>query len=113
MDLLPGETKLILKYNGDAINRPILQKCTKAYGVKDEPMPISFLAVHESTMKNTGCLYGTSIHIIRRELGRRVDGKILTHILVTSIWSSRTCCPIANSRDIEMYTKGQHSQHLT
>ncbi|KAN0070947.1 hypothetical protein V8E54_011112 [Elaphomyces granulatus] len=32
MDLLPSETELILKYNGDTINRPILQKCTKAYG---------------------------------------------------------------------------------
>jgi hypothetical protein len=77
MDILPGETELILRYNGDAINRPILKKCTKAHGVTGEPMPKSaFLAIHESTMKNAGYICGTSIHTIRRGLGKRVDGKI-------------------------------------
>ena len=39
-------------------------------------MPKSaFLAIYKSTMKNAGYLYGTSIHTIRRELGKKIDGK--------------------------------------
>jgi len=79
MEIPPGENELILRYHDDAIHRPILRKCTKADGVTDEPMRKSaFLAIHESTMKNAGYLCGTSIHTIRRELGKMVDGKIPT-----------------------------------
>lgn len=71
-----GENELVLRYNDAAVDRPVLRKCTKAEGVMDELMPKSaFLAIYESTMKNAGCLCGTSIHTIRRELGKKVDSE--------------------------------------
>lgn len=79
MGIQPGETEVILRFNDDAVNRPILKKCTKAKGITDEPMPkAAFLDIHESSMKNAGYLDGDSIHGIRRGLGKNVDGKILT-----------------------------------
>ena len=79
MEIPLGETELILKFKDDALDRPILKKCTKAKGVTDEPMPeAAFLDIHESHMKNTGHLDGDSIHGIRRGLGKKVDGKIPT-----------------------------------
>jgi hypothetical protein len=79
MEILPGETEVILRFKDDAINRPILRKCTKAKGVTDEPMPkAAFLDIHESTMRNTGYMDGDSIHTIRRGLGKQIDGKIST-----------------------------------
>jgi hypothetical protein len=96
MEILPGENEVILRYNDDALDRYILRKCTKAGGVTNERMPKSaFLAIHQSTMRNAGYLCGTSIHTIRRELGKRVDGKdshtLRARILVTSVvvWFSR------------------------
>ena len=108
MDILKYP-ELILRYNDDAINR---QKCTKAHGVMGEPMPKSaFLAVHESTMKSTmknvGYLYGTSIHIIRREVATVRFPRLVTS---AAVWSSRACRPIANFRDnIERYTEARHT----
>jgi hypothetical protein len=77
MEIPPGETELILRFNDDAIRRLILRKCTKAKGVTDEPMPKSaFLDIHESSMKNAEYLDGDSIHGIMRGLGKKIDGKI-------------------------------------
>lgn len=74
----PGENELILRYNDAALNQPILHKCTKVKGVTDRLMPKSaFLAIYESTLKNARYLCGTSIHAIRRLLGKKVDGEIL------------------------------------
>ena len=50
-------------------------------------MPKSaFTEISRSTFRNAGCLYATSIHAIRRQLGKKVD---------------------------EIYTEVQRSQHLT
>jgi hypothetical protein len=44
-------------------------------GVTDEPMPKeAFRDIFKSTLKNSGYLCRTSIHIIRRALGKKVDG---------------------------------------
>ncbi|KAL2440885.1 hypothetical protein ABEF95_008226 [Exophiala dermatitidis] len=86
-EIPPGENELILRYNESALDGPILRKCTKADGVTDEPMPKSaFLAIYEKTLKNAGYFCRTSIHSIRRQLGKKVD---------------------------EKYTAVQRSQHLT
>ena len=46
MEILISETKFILRYNDDAINRAILRECTKAGGVMNELMPKStFLTI--------------------------------------------------------------------
>jgi hypothetical protein len=46
-----------------------------ADGVTDEPMPKeAFRDIFKSTLKNSGYLCRTSIHIIRRALGKKVDG---------------------------------------
>jgi hypothetical protein len=74
-----GEDQLVLSYKEAALDRPILRKCTKAEGVTEEPMPkATFLAIYEKSMKNAGYLYGTSIHAVRRQLGKKVDGECST-----------------------------------
>jgi hypothetical protein len=35
----------------------------------------AFLAIFEKTIKNAGYLCSTSIHAIRRQLGKKVDGE--------------------------------------
>jgi Protein of unknown function (DUF3435) len=71
-----GEDQLVLRYKEAALDQPILCKRIKAEGVTDEPMPKSvFLAIYEKSLKNAGYLCGTSIHAIRRQLGKKVDGK--------------------------------------
>ena len=82
-----GENELPLRFKESALNQPILRKCTKAKGVTDEPMPRSaFTAIFGSTLRNAGYFCATSIHAIRRQLGKKVD---------------------------ERYTEVQRSQHLT
>lgn len=42
----------------------------------DESMSkAAFLAIYEKTLKNAGYLCGTSIHAIRWQLGKKVDGE--------------------------------------
>ena len=75
-EIPPGENELILRYNDAAVDRPVLRKYTKAKGVTGEPISKSaFLAIYESTIKNAGHLCGTSIHTIKRELGKKIDGE--------------------------------------
>jgi Protein of unknown function (DUF3435) len=86
-----GEDQLVLRYNETALDQPILRKCTKATGVTDEPMPkAAFLAIYEKTLKNAGYLCGTSIHAIRRQLGKKVDGEHSTAYIHIS---RSTCLP--------------------
>ncbi|MCJ1426427.1 hypothetical protein MMC29_004330 [Sticta canariensis] len=69
-----GENELPLRFKESALNQPILRKCTMAKGVTDEPMPkAAFTEIYGSTMRNAGYLCGTSIHAIRRQLGKKVD----------------------------------------
>jgi hypothetical protein len=73
----PGEDELRLIYAEGTEDKVILRKCTKAEGVTDAPMPKSaFLAIYQNSLKNAGYFCGTSIHSIRRGLGKKVDGKI-------------------------------------
>ena len=63
-------------YNEDALDRPILRKCTQTHGISDELIPkAAFLAIHQNTLRNASDFRGTSIHAIRRYLGKKVDGK--------------------------------------
>lgn len=72
-----GEDQLILRYKKGAEDQRILRKCTKAHGISDEPMPKqAFLTIYEKTLKNAGYFCGTSIHAIRRKLGKEIDGEI-------------------------------------
>ena len=76
LEIPPGENELILVYNEDTLDRPILRKCIQAHGISDEPMPkTAFLAIHQNTLRNASYFRGTSIHAIRRHLSKRVDGK--------------------------------------
>jgi len=74
-----NKNEIKLEYNPEALDRPILRKCTQAGGVLNEPMPKkAFLRIFGSTLKNTGYFCNTSIHAIRRYIGKKVDGKIPT-----------------------------------
>ena len=82
-----GQDELVLRFKDSVLDKPILRKCTKVAGVTDEPMPKSaFTDIFRSTFRNAGFLCATSIHTIRRQLGKKVD---------------------------ELYTEVQRSQHLT
>jgi hypothetical protein len=74
-----GEDVLPLRWDDSVLDRPILRKWTKAGGISDEPMPESaFTAIFKSTLQNAGYLTSTSVHAIRRQLGKKVDGKTIT-----------------------------------
>lgn len=77
LEIPPGDDELRLVYAEGAEDKVIVRRCTKAEGVTDIPMPKSaFLAIYQNGLKNAGYFYGTSIHRIRRCLGKKVDGKI-------------------------------------
>ena len=49
---------------------------TRRPPLTDESMSkAAFLAIYEKTLKNAGYLCGTSIHAIRWQLGKKVDGE--------------------------------------
>jgi hypothetical protein len=82
-----GENELILRFKKSALKKPILRQCTKAHGLTEEPMSRSaFTDILRCTLGNAGYFCSTSIHAIRRQLGKKVD---------------------------ERYTPVQRSQHLT
>ncbi len=82
-----GQNEMPLRFKDEVLDKPILRKCNKAGGVTDEPMPKSaFTDILGSTFRNAGYLCATSIHAIRRQLGKKVD---------------------------QIYTEVQRSQHLT
>lgn len=86
-EIPPGENELVLRFKEAMLDKPILRKCTKASGVTDEPMPRSaFSDILRNTFRNAGYLCTTSVHAIRRQLGKKVD---------------------------EIYTEVQRSHHLT
>lgn len=69
-----GENELVLRFKDSALDKPILHSCTKADGITDEPMPRSaFTGILRNTLRNAGYLCSTSIHAIRRQLGKKVD----------------------------------------
>jgi Protein of unknown function (DUF3435) len=81
-----GNNEVMLRFNESALEKPILRKCTMAHNVTDEPMPKStFSDNFRTTLRNADYMCATSIHAIRRQLGKRID---------------------------ELYTEVQRSQHL-
>ena len=83
----PGANELVLRFHDSILDKPVLRKCTKAHGVSDEPMSkTAFTEIFHSTLRNAGYICATSIHAIRRQLGKKVDAS---------------------------YTEVQRSQHLT
>jgi Protein of unknown function (DUF3435) len=72
------EDELVLRFHDDALERPVLRRCTKTSGVTDDPMPQgAFTNVLKSTLTNAGYLSGPSIHAIRRQLSKGVDSRCL------------------------------------
>lgn len=63
-------------FKDSALDRQILRKCNKEKGTIEEMMPKSaFLRIFRAMMKKAGYTCGTSIHAVRRYLGKKVDGK--------------------------------------
>ena len=82
-----GQNELVLRWKDEALDKPILRKCTKAGGVADEPMPrTAFSQIFQSTLRNAGYFCTASVHSIRRGIGKKVD---------------------------QHYTEVERSQHLT
>ena len=76
LEIPAGEEELSLCFKESALDRQILRKCSKEKGTIEEMMPKSaFLRIFRAMMKKAGYFCGTSIHAIRRYLGKKVDGK--------------------------------------
>jgi hypothetical protein len=71
-----GEEELILSFEESALERPVLGKCTKEEGIIEDIMPKSaFLRIFQAMMRKQGYFCRTSIHAVRRYLGKKNDGK--------------------------------------
>jgi hypothetical protein len=76
LEIPTGEDELILSFKKSALSRPILRKCTKEKGIIEEIMPKSaFLRIFRAMMQKAGYFCGTSIHAVRRYLGKKIDGQ--------------------------------------
>ena len=74
-----GQDELPLRFNDDALDRFIFRRWTLADGITEDKMPKSaFWDMFRRTMRKAGYLCGTSMHSIRRQLGKKVDGKLPT-----------------------------------
>ena len=76
MNIPDGEDALRLRWNDEALQRPILRNATKAHGVTDEPLPKATFERNLKSVLNRSEYFGTAtIHAIRRSLGKKLDGK--------------------------------------
>jgi Protein of unknown function (DUF3435) len=74
-----GQNELPLRFNDDALDRFIFRRWTLADGITKDKMPKStFLDIKNRLMRKAGYLCGNSMHAIRRQLGKNVDGKLPT-----------------------------------
>ena len=71
-----GEKELILYFKESALKRSILRKCTKEEGTLEEIMPESaFRGIYRAVVQKEGYFCGSSIHAVRRGLGKKINGK--------------------------------------
>ena len=76
MEIPAGQDEIDLIFKEEVRDLPILRKCTKEKGTTEEIMPKSaFLRIFRAMMRKTGYFCGTSIHAIRRYVGKKIDGK--------------------------------------
>jgi hypothetical protein len=76
LEIPAGEHELILSFEESALNRPILRTCTKEKGITEDIMPKSaFLRIFRAMMQKEGYFCGSSIHAVRRGLGKKIDGE--------------------------------------
>jgi hypothetical protein len=79
---ITGESELPLRWNKSVEDLPILRNVTMEEGVTEDPMSKwTFLRIFCSTLRSAGYLCGSSIHQIRRYLGKKVDGKLCFSLL--------------------------------
>ena len=70
-----GEDFKMLLVRDDAMELPILCSCTEACRVTRAKWPrSSFLQIFKQTLVNAGYFSSASIHQIRRNLGKKLDG---------------------------------------
>lgn len=71
-----GDNELVLRFKDSALEQPLLRRCTKKDGVTNQPMARdTFTDIFRKMLLSAGYFCGTSIHAIRRQLGKCVDGK--------------------------------------
>lgn len=71
-----GDNELVLRFKDSTLEQPLLRRCTKKDGVTNQPMARdTFTDIFRKMLLSAGYFCGTSIHAIRRQLGKRVDGK--------------------------------------
>jgi hypothetical protein len=78
MEIPAGQDEINLIFKDSVLDLPILRKCTKAKGIIEEPMPkYAFLQIFRAILRKAGYFTGVTIHAVRRNLGKKVDGKPL------------------------------------
>jgi hypothetical protein len=76
IEIPAGQDELELFFKDSILNLPILRRYTKEKGTIEEIIPKSaFLRIFRAMIRKTGYFYGTSIHAVRRYVGKKIDGK--------------------------------------
>ena len=79
MEIPAGQDEIDLIFEESVLDLPILRKCTKGKDTTEEIMPKeAFLRIFQATLKKTGYFCGSTIHAVRRYLGKKIDGKPLS-----------------------------------
>jgi hypothetical protein len=76
LEIPSGDEVLELRFKESALDRPILRTCTKEKGTLEEKWSKSaFLRIYRAMLCKAGYFCGASIHAVRRNLGKKVDGR--------------------------------------
>ena len=73
-----GDDALPLRWKDNILQMPIVRNATMADGVIDTLLPkATFESILKSVLKTSGYFGTTTVHAIRRSLGKKLDGKLV------------------------------------
>lgn len=71
-----GEEEIVLRWNDEVMNLPILRNATMSQGVTEEPLPKkTFDRIFKSVLEQSGYFGKATDHAIRRYLGKKLNGR--------------------------------------
>lgn len=77
MSIPSGDDALPLRWKDEILQVPIVRNATKAGGVTNTPLPkATFEKILKSVLNLSGYYGNTTVHAIRRSLGKKLDGKL-------------------------------------
>ena len=77
MEIPAGQDELELFFKDTVLDLPILRRYTKEKSTIEEIISKSaFLRIFRAIIRKTKYFYGTSIHAVKRYVGKKIDGKL-------------------------------------